>query len=113
MVRKRKSCGYTEDEVRKQFITYVKQCIVYWESQKRTPDVRGKLEGLAHSILVGIDGDNLALPRFILAPNPHPVDREYRRNRREKYYPNNYKSGVKCDISGMLHDAFISAEIEE
>ncbi|MFA4960708.1 MAG: hypothetical protein WC548_03520 [Candidatus Pacearchaeota archaeon] len=100
---------YTEEEVRKHFIEYVNNRINYWERESGTPDARGKLEGLACSILAGIDGESIALPKFILAPNPHIEDKDHCKQQGENYYPENHVSGIKCDISGILHEALYSS----
>jgi len=105
MVKRNKSREYTQKEVEEQFTTYITSCIHYWENEKRVPDIRGKLKGLAHSILVGIDGESLNLPKFILAPDPHPDDKPDNTRQGRNYFPENHKSKVKCNISGELHES--------
>ena len=94
---------YTEEEVTKMFINKVHSIINYWHRDDRTPDVKEKLEGVAHSILCVIDG-NTDLPGFILAPNPHSDDKQYYIEKGESFFPENHESKINCDISGCLHE---------
>ena len=95
---------YNEDEVRAQFLRHVNELVRYWENEARKPDSLSKLEGLAFSIMSAIDGCAGDLPKYVLAPDPHPEDKEYNKSQRENYFPENHESGVKCDISGGLHE---------
>ena len=96
----------TTDEVRTDFLKYVWGLIDYWSSESRRPDTKEKLECLAFSILSLIDGGYIGLPKFILAPDPHPDDKDYRISNNEYYYPENYTTNIKSDISGSLHELF-------
>lgn len=98
-----KSREYTKDEVSAQFLKYVNESVQYWENETETPNSLSKLEGLALSILVAIDGKS-ALPKFILAPDPSPDDKKDSIENGRNYHPENYESNVKCNISGDLHD---------
>ena len=95
---------YNEEEVREMFIKKVNSLIEYWHKESRTPDTKDKLEGLAHSILVVIDGNNSSLPKFVLAPDPHPSDKQYHIDNRDNFFPENHASKINCDISGCLHE---------
>lgn len=91
----------TEEKVREAFIEHIWTMINYWENLPDSSE-RSKLEGIAFSILTAIDGDTLSLPKFILAPDPHPDD---------KYevsdpFPENHMNEINCDISGGLHEHF-------
>ena len=99
---------FSEEEVQDMFLSYVKVLIDYWEKVESEPSVKGKLEGLAFSILSTIDGSSVALPSFILAPLPAPEDKLYLIANGENYFPENHKFKVKCDISGSLHEKFVS-----
>ena len=57
------------------------------------------LEGLAHSILVTIDGES-TFPQCKLIPSPHKDDKEYSILHKVDYYPEN------IDISGELHNSW-------
>lgn len=94
----------TEDEVRNEFLNHVRHLVGYWHDvdDRNTID---KLNGLAFSILVAIDGESI-LPGFILAPCPHKNDKKFDISEDRNYYPENHKSKVKCDIAGSLHDQF-------
>jgi len=95
---------FTEAEVRQQYLELVWSSIDYWHN---LPDktCREKMEGLAFGILVILDGDT-SLPGFIVAPCPHPDDKEYNREQRENWFPENHDSNVKCNIAGCLHELF-------
>ena len=97
---------YTEEEVKKQFLDHVRTMVKYWENEPTTQTLKDRLEGLAFSILVAIDGRSSSLPSFILAPLPHENDMQYAIDLKENYYPQNNESNVKCDIAGTLHDSF-------
>jgi len=55
-------------ELRDKFLGYINEMIEYWDEQDASS--RAKLEGLAHSILVAIDGESATLPPFDLVSNP-------------------------------------------
>jgi hypothetical protein len=95
---------YTEEEVCRQFLETVWTYIDYWHN---LPDktCRGKLEGLAFSLMAILDGVS-SLPSFVVAPVPHPGDKKYNKEEGENWYPQNHESDVVCDISGSLHDEF-------
>ena len=89
----------TEQEVREQFLNHVRMLVDYWEKETSKQTLRERLDGLAFSILVAIDGENVDLPPFILAPIPHEEDKQYRIDNGEDYYPENHNSNVKCYIA--------------
>lgn len=105
--REMMSREYTADEVRRQFIQHIRVMIDYWD--KTNNSTRDKLEGVAFSILVALDGSAAALPSFIVAPLPHPDDKQYHISNGENYYPQNDESSVNCNISGSLHEVFSAA----
>jgi hypothetical protein len=96
---------YTVDEVRESFLRYVWTIIEYWEKENLEPtggatsSVRGKLEGVAFSIMSALDGSPIGLPAFAVLPAPHPDDQEYCRTHGHNWFP----SGG--DI-GPLHEHF-------
>lgn len=96
----------TEKQVRQEFLDHVRMLVNYWDKETSKTDSREKLEGLAFSILVAIDGEAVALPSFILAPCPNEDDKQYHIDNGEDYYPENHDSDVKCDIAGNLHNEF-------
>lgn len=78
--------AWTEEEARNKFLDYVWTMIRYWEKEDRTPDVSGKLEGLAFSILSAIDGESSVLRGFRLTVSPHPDDEQYHRGNGDNWY---------------------------
>ena len=97
----------TEEEIREKFLSHVRSLINYWDrvDGKDAPKTqKDRLAGLAFSILVTLDGEAADLPGFIVAPNPHPDDKEYHISEGSNYYPENHKLKVKGDIAGCLHE---------
>lgn len=96
---------YTDDEIREKFLSHIKKMCVYWERMNDIPS-KEKLDGLAFSFLTMLDGCTMDLPGFIVAPDPHPSDKDYHKDNNERYYPDNHGVIVKGDISGCLHELF-------
>lgn len=71
---------------------YIWQCIDFWHAETRRPDVRDKLAGLAHSILVALDRGSVTLPPYELCPM-HDQDGEA------------WLPGTD-NIAGALHEQF-------
>ena len=65
----------TEAEVRTAFLHHVWSLVHYWDREPNRRSCRGRLEGLAFSLLVALDGCADGLPAFIVAPCPHPDDK--------------------------------------
>lgn len=99
----------TVEEVRSDFLNHIKIMISCWDnlSNKTTKE---KLEGLAFSILVALDGEAGILPAFIVAPFPHPDDKQFNIDENENYYPENDDAKINCDIAGSLHEYFAKEE---
>lgn len=95
---------YTGEEVKELFLRHVNDLIAYWEKQSGT--TLYKMEGLAFSMLATIDGSDGIMPKFILAPDPHPEDKEYHIEKKSDYYPENHKieNEIRGNISGGLHE---------
>lgn len=91
----------TTNECRERFLGHVAATVRYWDHEPVT--CREKLEGLAFSILVAIDGD-ASLPAWILAPFPHEEDKAFNQSEGENWYPENSTDAVTADISGGLHE---------
>ena len=96
----------TEAEVRERLLRKIWAIIDYWDKETRVSTTREKLEGLAFSILSTLDGSDITLPAFIVAPDPHPDDREYRQQHGDDWFPENHTADIKCDLSGSLHELF-------
>lgn len=67
------SRAYTIEEVRDDFLCTVRQMAKNWAD---LPDKtnRERCDGLAHSILVLVDGC-AGMPGFTMTPSPHPDDK--------------------------------------
>lgn len=103
----------TREECRDEFLDYIRALVKQCRKSRYDDDTKAdqpdeityRLELLAFSILVAIDGES-PLPAFILAPCSHPDDKAFRQKEDENWYPENDESKVKCDIGGDLHDNF-------
>jgi hypothetical protein len=93
---------FTTEEIRYKFIEHVQGLVQYWGKQEGSPE--SKLSGLAFSLLVLLDGGTGGFPRFIVAPYPHPTDREFLKSEGENWFPENHELQVQGDIGGGLHD---------
>lgn len=69
-----------------------------------------KLINLAFSMLSTLDGSNIWIPQFVLAPLPNPDDKEFMINRGCNYFPENHllEEKIKWNISWTLHEEFFS-----
>lgn len=100
------SRAYTEHETRSIFLDEVWNVINYWNNVERTD--LGKMEGLAFSMLVMIDGghcifkgdDLIGLPSFRLMPICDQESREFHIEQGTNFYDPN------IDIGGCLHEQF-------
>lgn len=99
---------YTKDEVRTMFLNAIKNSMDFWEDAGETK--RDALDGLVFSILAMLDGDVVALPRFIVAPDPHPEDAEFLAKAGLNWFPENYANHVNCDLAGSLHEYWAQME---
>ncbi len=103
----------TADEVRDRFLDHARAMVRFWSDpdlrqnplEDRT-DIERRVSGAVFSILVALDGALGDLPGFIVAPRPHPDDREFLRGEGENWFPENHDAAVKADIAGELHDLF-------
>jgi hypothetical protein len=95
------------DEIAAELIENIRELISFWESTENSS--LEKLNGLAFSILVALDGCSDNIPSFIIAPSPHPEDKQYNIERGNNYYPENHEleDYVNGDIGGSLHELFI------
>jgi len=99
----RKSYEIGTEEARKRFLNHVRNMAAYWRDLPNET-VEERLNGLAFSILVAIDGGAGGLPKFIFAPDPHPTDRAYHVENDEPFWPENHQVRIEADISGCLHE---------
>ena len=99
----------TEDEVRNRFLEAVRNIANEWAHYElRTDRYEGETEaewrcrGTAFSIMVLLDGGHGDMPGFVVAPSPHPDDKEFHKSEGDNWYPKSPE--VKCDIAGCLHE---------
>lgn len=94
------------DEIAAEFIEHVRELISIWESTDKSS--LEKLNGLAFSILVALDGGADNVSGFIVAPLPHPEDKQFHIDEGTNYYPENHEieEYIKGDIAGTLHEMF-------
>lgn len=95
--------AYSEDEARKIFLQHIWNLIGYWAAEPCSE--QEKLEGLAHSILVALDGGAAELPGYNVVPISNEEDVLFHKIRGEKYYPEE-----SYDIAGCLHGSFYSCK---
>jgi hypothetical protein len=96
----------TNDEVRDKLLKQVQALVIYWARDSRERTIYGKLDGLAFSILSLLDGSNVDLPGFIVAPIPHASDKAFHKDQGENWYPENSAADIKCDLGGSLHEYY-------
>jgi len=104
---------YTEEEVLNRVLDHIWHLIGYWNSEgysnvEKTRSTRERMEGLAFSILAMLDGSCMDIPKFIVAPDPHPADKEYHQDNDENWFPDNSEANIECDLGGGLHELFNS-----
>lgn len=97
--------AYTADEVRDMMLDHIHHMVEYWTNVEATRGdrpltVKDRVEGVAFSILVMLDGDSMTLPAVTLRLDPHPDDKEYHRSEGENWF----EPGM--EISDRLHDHF-------
>lgn len=103
--------AYTKEEVRDMFLRHVLGMVDYWDGQWGSrPTKKEILSGLAFSILVSLDGGAVTLPGFVVAPMPHPDDKDFHEKRGENWFPET--QDIPTDISGSLHDRYCELERE-
>lgn len=104
----------THDQVRDKFLKHIKGIVHYWANTplKENDTIQYRCEGVAFSILSMLDGCSNGMPSFIVAPCPHPEDKQFHIDEdgdNAKWFPENHESDVNCDISGGLHELFHQA----
>lgn len=102
--------AYTQEEIKEQFLKHIAGLVDYWENVPRDT-TREKLSGLAFSILSVLDGCAMSFPKFVVASDPCPTDKEFHQDRGKNWYPNILDE--ICDISGNLHEEFYTYFKEE
>lgn len=95
---------YTKKEITDNLMEALYETINYWKTVPN-PYI-DRMEGCVFSVLSLLDGSRAEFPKFIVAPDPHPEDKQYHIDNEENYFPENYQLDIKCDLSGTLHDLF-------
>lgn len=90
--------AFTRKEMQDAFIDLLRGYVEYWLTEPRVTGVRDKLEGLAFSMLVILDGGT-PLPGFNLIPAPHSSDAAYHYSQGKNWW-------VPTDIAGELHEVW-------
>jgi len=98
------------EEVRDLFLERVRTSISYWASLGGDMSTTNRLAGLAHSILVALDGEANDLPAFAVIPIPCDGDMEHCKSLGEDWFPEHQLSGSECNIAGSLHEMLFKAE---
>jgi len=62
MLNKTRSREFSKDEVIEKFLLHIAGLINCWGDEQRRTSSQERLEGLAHSILVALDGRSASLP---------------------------------------------------
>lgn len=91
--------AYTVDEVRQNILSHVRAMVKYWATQPLGKNTTERLDGLAFSLLVMIDGCS-ELPAMDLVMRPHPDNERFKREEGENWYQN----GQVINGDVHLHD---------
>ena len=102
----------SEEQMLEALMARIGGIVEYW-NRTSEPDSAGwsqryRLGGVAFSILALLDGANIGVPAFIVAPRPHPDDQAYHAEQGEDWWPDNsaVADSVKGDLAGGLHEAW-------
>ena len=98
---------YTKEEVMGMFMDKVWSMVDYWNELEDKKTTRERISGTVFSLLAMLDGAG-EIPSFIVAPSPHPEDKQFHIDENESYFPENHllETKLKCDLGGSLHDTF-------
>lgn len=86
----------TTEEVREEFLDAIRARVMRWDGVAGKSQ-RERLEGLAFSILVILDGEAGDMPGFSVVPSPHADDAKYLSENGDNWFPST------GDIAGDLH----------
>lgn len=94
----------TPEEARYLFMKHIADMVNYWDKESRAGTNRERLEGLAFSILVTIDGGSSGLPGYTLSPlSRSDDDIRYAKENGFDYYP---KEPMDIAEGAALHEEF-------
>lgn len=103
------SRAYTKAEMRDLFVGEVLARARYWATVKRSD--ADKLLGLAHSVLVVLDGMASGMPAFEVIPVPHESDEAYHRSNGSNWWPTPYGAVRKVVESYGIHEGVLLHEM--
>ena len=92
---------YNKDEVEEMFLEHVRDLVDYWEEERRAKTSREKLDGLAFSMLVLLDGGSGGMPGYEVKAIGNEQDIEEHKEDGRNYYPLEGE-----DIAGALHEHY-------
>lgn len=102
----------TDGEVRAEFLKRVVGSVRYWQTVKpeTAPNpqpplsMEDRVSGIAFSLLVMLDGNQVGFPAVSLVPQPHPDDKEFNKGEGMHWYP--CPREPRHDFGGALHEEF-------
>lgn len=103
---------YAKEEIRSEFLNHIRGAVHYWDGKLNDPQTqRERLEGLAFSILVLLDGGT-DFPGCVVIPDPHHDDKEDAIENDSDYYHQVVISPElkSADIAGSLHEYWCKPE---
>lgn len=95
----------SKKEAQLRFLKHVCGMVHYWSTVQHdnVKDTQDRVSGVAFSILAAIDGSSMAVPGYVLIPDPHPEDEAFHKANDEDWYA---KASIRGDIAGDLHGQF-------
>lgn len=78
--------AYTKEEARDMYLSHMRMLVDYWSKESKCKTERERLDGLAFSFLVMLDGGSSSLPAVDLSLSPHESDKEYLTSMGEKHF---------------------------
>lgn len=94
---------YSPEEMRTMFLEHVRTMAAYWRTCNILDPRQNRVDGLAFSILVAIDGHAAGLPcAFDLVARPHPDDKQYAIANSERWV----EDGTCLNEDVLLHELY-------
>jgi hypothetical protein len=76
----------TVDEMREKMFQHFSMMSKYWAEVEGAHSTQYRLNGLVHSIFAFFEGRTIGAPSFDLVPNPDPSDKDFHKDRGEKWW---------------------------
>ena len=96
--------AYSEEEVINIMFMHIKQLVKYWATVEgfngKPKSVEDRLDGLAFSILVMLDGGSMVFPGAIIKVNGHPSDKDFHISQGENWFE------IGMEIATQLHEHY-------